>query len=457
MGFRMRKSIKICKGVKLNVSKSGISTSVKVGNVTYNTKRGTTVNLGNGLSYHSSNKKHTNSRNVNQNINRATYQNIKTHTIENKWDKMTDKQIKIYNIFMKILLGMLSILSLILTLAIPLAIIVSVVSGIIAYKFDAKKMQSKCKNNEVTQDVLVDDEIDDNSLNNGILLATEKEEQAKVNYEINEDGYILRKYSKVYSISYTQKFNEIDIEGYKILNKDMNVVGGWYRKENVNEFFDAIKNIQEPELDIVLEKEPDNQYDRNAIKVCAIYKVENEIRKIQIGYLSKEDAYELKDIEDLKASIINLDRLEYNATTINLWVNENRYRNIIEERELKLKQQEEYKKELEKIQKKSKISYEYNQLAMQLEKEGDIEGAIENYEKCIELKFEGNHPYDRLAILYRKIKDYDNEIRVLNQAIELFEFLEKATSRMDVLPKLEKFKTRLNRANELRNKKVKQK
>lgn len=453
MGFRMRKSIKICKGVKLNVSKSGISTSVKVGNVTYNTKRGTTVNLGNGLSYHSSNKKHTNSRTVNQ--------NIKTHTIENKWDKMTDKQIKNYNVLMKILLGMLSILSLILTLAIPPAIIVSVVSGIIAYKFDAKKMQSKCKNNEVTQDILVDneemEEIDTNSLNSGILLATEKEEQVKANYEIIQDDYILRKYSKVYSISYTQKFNDIDIEGYKILNKDMNVVGGWYRKENVNEFFDAIKNIQEPELDIVLEKEEDNQYDKNAIKVYAIYKVENEIRKIQIGYLSKEDAYELKDIEDLKASIINLDRLQYNDTTINLWVNENGYRSIIEERELKLKQQEEYRKELEQIQKKSKISYEYNQLAMKLEKEGDIDGAIENYEKCIELKFEGNHPYDRLAILYRKIKDYDNEIRVLNQAIELFEFLEKATSRMDVLPKLEKFKTRLNRANELKNKKIKQK
>lgn len=92
---------------------------------------------------------------------------------------------------------------------------------------------------------------------------------------------------------------------------------------------------------------------------------------------------------------------------------------------------------------------------MQLEKDGDIDGAIEHYEKCIELKFEGNYPYDRLAILYRKIKDYDNEIRTLNKAIELFEFLEKATPRMDISPKLEKFKTRLNRANELNNKKSK--
>ena len=52
------------------------------------------------------------------------------------------------------------------------------------------------------------------------------------------------------------------------------------------------------------------------------------------------------------------------------------------------------------------------------------------------------------------MKDYDNEIRVLNQAIELFEFLEKATVRIDISPKLENFKIRLNRANEIKDKKL---
>lgn len=351
MGFRMRKSIKICKGVKVNISKSGISTSVKVGNVTHNTKRGTTVNLGNGVSYHTSNKKHSKTT-KNENINRPKYQNRNTYIIENKWDKMTDKQIKNYNILMKILLIILSILSLILTLAIPPAIIVSVISGVIAYKFDAKKMQSKPKNNIVKEEIVThyrEMEITDaNTLKNEMLLNIDKEEvgQENVEYETIEDNCVLRKYNKAYSISNTQKFNDINIDGYKIFNKDINVVGGWYRKENINEFFDAIKNIEEPELDIVLEKEKDNQYDSNAIKVDAIYKVDNEIRKIQIGYLSKENAYELKDIDDLKASIVNLDRLEYNETTINLWINENGYSNIIKERELKLKQEEEYNKEL---------------------------------------------------------------------------------------------------------------
>ncbi|WP_455542395.1 DUF4236 domain-containing protein [Intestinibacter sp.] len=52
MGFNIRKSIKLGKNLKLNISKSGVSTSVKVGNVTVNSKRGTTVNLGHGISYH---------------------------------------------------------------------------------------------------------------------------------------------------------------------------------------------------------------------------------------------------------------------------------------------------------------------------------------------------------------------------------------------------------------------
>lgn len=154
---------------------------------------------------------------------------------------------------------------------------------------------------------------------------------------------------------------------------------------------------------------------------------------------------------ELKLSIVKVDRLQYNDTRINIWANEEKYRDIIEENELKVKQQEEYDKELEKIQQKSKISYQYNQLTIKLEKAGDID----NYEKSIELKFEGDYPYDRLTILYRKRKDYDSEIRVLNQAINLFEFLEKATQRQDTTPKLEKFKTRLSRSIELKNKKTK--
>lgn len=51
MGLSFRKTINLGKHVKINLSKKGVSTSVKVGNITYNTKRGVSANLGNGVTY----------------------------------------------------------------------------------------------------------------------------------------------------------------------------------------------------------------------------------------------------------------------------------------------------------------------------------------------------------------------------------------------------------------------
>jgi len=50
MGIRVNRRIKIAKGLSLNVSKSGISASAKVGRVTVNSRRGTTVNVAKGVS-----------------------------------------------------------------------------------------------------------------------------------------------------------------------------------------------------------------------------------------------------------------------------------------------------------------------------------------------------------------------------------------------------------------------
>ncbi len=57
MGISYRKRIKIADDTFLNISKSGVSMSKKVGNMTINSKGSTTVNLGNGVIYRSSNKK----------------------------------------------------------------------------------------------------------------------------------------------------------------------------------------------------------------------------------------------------------------------------------------------------------------------------------------------------------------------------------------------------------------
>ena len=82
---------------------------------------------------------------------------------------------------------------------------------------------------------------------------------------------------------------------------------------------------------------------------------------------------------------------------------------------------------------------------IEFEKLGLIAEAIKLYEKNIETNFDGNHPYDRLAEIYRKEKDLLNEIRVLEKAIYVFENI-VYSKRGDRLPKLERFKNRLEQA-----------
>ena len=96
-------------------------------------------------------------------------------------------------------------------------------------------------------------------------------------------------------------------------------------------------------------------------------------------------------------------------------------------------------------------SVDRNLKGIKLEKQGKESKAIEQYKKNVAKRFEGNHPYDRLAIYYRKKKDYDNEIKVLETAIDVFTN-DVPKERSDRLPKLNKFKERLNKAKELKSK-----
>ena len=91
-----------------------------------------------------------------------------------------------------------------------------------------------------------------------------------------------------------------------------------------------------------------------------------------------------------------------------------------------------------------------NMLGKENEQNGNLKIAIKYYEKNIEEGFVGNHPYDRLAIIYRKNKDYENETRVLNRAIEIFHELSKTSSRGYIKPKLEKFQERLIKVEKLK-------
>ena len=67
------------------------------------------------------------------------------------------------------------------------------------------------------------------------------------------------------------------------------------------------------------------------------------------------------------------------------------------------------------------IMVDRNNKGIELEKKGDIENAIKLYEKNVADEFFGTHPYDRLAIIYRRRKQFDDEIRILKRKISIFE------------------------------------
>lgn len=62
-----------------------------------------------------------------------------------------------------------------------------------------------------------------------------------------------------------------------------------------------------------------------------------------------------------------------------------------------------------------------NNRGIAYEKDGKIDLAISTYEKNIEGDCcPATHSFDRLMVLYRRQKDYDNEIRVILKAIDVF-------------------------------------
>ena len=93
-----------------------------------------------------------------------------------------------------------------------------------------------------------------------------------------------------------------------------------------------------------------------------------------------------------------------------------------------------------------------NMIARQLERDGKYDLAIKLYESIVAKEFGGNFPYDRLAIIYRKLKRYDDEIDLLNRAILVFERINKEGYRGDAKPKLDAFRDRLKKAKKIKAK-----
>jgi tetratricopeptide (TPR) repeat protein len=102
------------------------------------------------------------------------------------------------------------------------------------------------------------------------------------------------------------------------------------------------------------------------------------------------------------------------------------------------------------------LQAERNLKGSEFEKTGNLEKAIELYEENVKENFKGNHPYDRLATIYKNQLDLDNEIRILEKAIIVFEEI-TIEDRIEGLPKLFRFKNRLEKAIETKKQLAKQK
>ncbi len=75
-------------------------------------------------------------------------------------------------------------------------------------------------------------------------------------------------------------------------------------------------------------------------------------------------------------------------------------------------------------------SYEILEKAREAETEGNLEEAAGFYEQLIKQNKVDEFPFDRLMIIYRKLKQYNEELRIINRGIKVFEaFYKKPAGR----------------------------
>lgn len=275
-------------------------------------------------------------------------------------------------------------------------------------------------------------------------------EAKKINYEVIDFGGDIPLQNIAWNTTYSYTFEKEKIEGYKVL-KEERIVGCYYRQEHIEEVLNTFGKCKDLRFKLIAERDYDNEYDSNAIKISIIYLFNDEVRKIHIGFLSKETALELREYDDIEVALTKIESINYKDTNLAIYLKDE----IVDEVKEKQRVLAEKKKKLEEERKlkelNSKVAFEMNQLAMNLEKMGRIEEAVAKYIEVIKLGFDGSYPFDRLNIYYRKQKEYQNEILNCEQAIKLFEDL-KVLGRSDASEKLVKYKERLERATELKQK-----
>lgn len=81
-----------------------------------------------------------------------------------------------------------------------------------------------------------------------------------------------------------------------------------------------------------------------------------------------------------------------------------------------------------------------NNKGIRYEKHGEIDKAIDVYERNIADDYPATHSYNRLMVLYRKRKEFDKEIAVIEKAIKVF----GASCYNDRLKKVQELKNKAN-------------
>lgn len=193
---------------------------------------------------------------------------------------------------------------------------------------------------------------------------------------------------------------------------------------------------------ITLRPEPSNPVDPNAIAVVGHWAVKGVNQDAQLGYLPRETAQKCIDLLrqgklEPTIAVLYLPHEDHSpGIRLDLWTHRRRPEKLVEapyDSSIKIPSN----------------PVERNLKGSELEKQGLVDNAIELYQANVADGFDGNFPYDRLAILFRRRKQFDREVLVLERAIEVFEALQASTRRGDVSPKLESFRARLKKARSL--------
>ncbi len=100
----------------------------------------------------------------------------------------------------------------------------------------------------------------------------------------------------------------------------------------------------------------------------------------------------------------------------------------------------------EEISKILMIAADRNNRGIKYEKQGKIEKAVELYEMNIKDEFVCTHPYNRLMIIYRRRKEYNDEIRIINNFLSIIVDF-RGDDKQKYLKRLEKAKKLLENQN----------